>query len=152
MYIQHLKNIMKSTLLSRADIAGAAGVSRAAVTRWFAKGKGADWINIETNTLRQLAMRLKVPTEYFIKPLSNLDLNHTQFLWDGLYPDMESFGVALVQKRPQALARLVQVLGFREASFIVGRRATDQFDTYKRFIKPNRRKELETVWPLYLAQ
>lgn len=149
MYIQIVKNIMKANSLSMADMARLAGTSRAAVTKWFRKGVHSDWINVESDTIRQLAEQLHLPPHLFLQKRPRLDNAASRFLWDSLYPDMESFCLALSHGRPPALARLVQICGFAKARRILGKRAITAFSTYTHHIKPIRRRELELIWPLY---
>lgn len=151
MYIQHIKNIEFIKNLSNADIARLAGVSRAAVTKWFREAEKKSWVNVETKTLIRLAEGLGISPDYLLRPRENLSRWQTPFLWDGLYPSMESFVAAIGQNRLPALARLVQVLGFREAVCVVGQSAITEFHQYKKYIKPARRKQLESLWPLYAS-
>jgi len=141
---------MISKHLKKADIAERAGVSRAAVTKWFQSEGGM--VNVESQTLLQLARGLNVTPEIFLKPTPDLSSLQTRFLWDHLYPDMESFIQALLQNRMEAIARCVQVLEFREAVALLGKKTIRCFDQYKKFIKPARRKELEILCPLYTSQ
>ena len=150
MYIQIVKHIMKIRKINKAEIAKLAGISRAAVTKWFSQEGKNDWVNVETKTIIQLAEHLHLSPEIFLQKRVNLDRMSHRFLWDSLYPDMESFIEALSKHELPALARLVQVLGFREAKDVVGKSVLELFPKYKRFIKPMRRKELETLWPLYI--
>lgn len=150
MYLQALKNIMKARGLRKADVARMAGVSRAAVTRWFrlaARQKG--WVNVESKTLGQLKQTLNVSPDLLMEVHTDLAAFQTRFLWDHLYPDMEAFVEGVIRKQLPALARLVEVLGFHEAGKIVGAVVFRRFSQYKKFIKPVRRKELEPLWPLY---
>ncbi|MBI2337495.1 MAG: helix-turn-helix transcriptional regulator [Deltaproteobacteria bacterium] len=147
MYLQTLKNIIVSKKLNQAQIAEGAGVSRAAVSKWF-RGK-SPLLNIETKTLFHLAQSFGFSPAELIETVPSLDEFNTLFLWDQLYPSMESFVAALRESRLPALARLVQVLGFHEASFVIGKKVLECFPHYKKFIKPKRRSELETLWPLY---
>lgn len=149
MYLQSIQNIKKIHLLNDAAVARMAGISRAAVHRWFAESPSADWVNVETATLMQLAQSLSITPDYFLQKKMRLDPYETQFLWDALYPDMESFCLALVQNQMPALARLVQILGFHEAGSVVGNRVLTEFVRYKKYIKPIRRKQLEILWPIY---
>lgn len=151
MYLQILKNIMISRGLSQSDIASLACVSRAAVTKWFRQGKEKGWINVEAQTIFRLAQSLKIPPENFLKERKDISIYQTEFLWDSLYPNMESFLKAAVEGRCDALARLVQVLGFHRAKAVAGRKAITSFQKYKRHIQPQRRKNLEAVWNLYAA-
>ncbi|MBI2067560.1 MAG: helix-turn-helix transcriptional regulator [Deltaproteobacteria bacterium] len=141
---------MKSKNLSRADVARLAGLSPAAVTKWFREVNPEGRVNVESRTLFRLASSLGIPAENLLKPTANLAPYQTEFLWDRLYPSMEDFIFALIQDRPSAIARLVQQVGFYEASKIIGKKAISLFDRYRRFIHPVRRKQLEVLWPLYL--
>lgn len=151
MYLQVLNNIMVSRGLNRADIAGLAGVSRAAVSKWFQQGEKRGWINVETETIFRLAKALRLPPETFLKEREDISIYQTEFLWDGLYPNMERFLKAAVEGRLPALARLVQVLGFRGAKAITGKKAIILFEKYKKYIQPVRRRALENIWQLYTA-
>lgn len=150
MYLQILKNTIVSRNLTKADIARLAGVSRAAVSKWFHSEPGL--INVESKTLLSLAKGLQISPEIFLRECLDLKPFGTRFLWDHLYPSMEKFVQALVQNRLPALARLVQVLGFKEAQAVVGKKAVAWFGKYKKYIKPLRRKQLEVLWPLYQSQ
>lgn len=143
---------MISKSLNQATIAELASVSRASVTKWFQEGEGRDWVNVETKTIIQLAEALKISPEYFLKPLSNLDVYETRFLWDHLYPDMGTFLKALQERRLVALARLVQVLGLYAAVQVLGQVILKKFWDYAKYIKPSHRRSLETLWPLYHSQ
>ncbi len=142
---------MKSKGLRRADLARAAEVSRAAVTKWFASAAKSPegWANIETSTLRNLASGLGLKPEQLLRLPPDLSGMKSRFLWDHLYESMEDFTKGLARRELVALGRLVQVLGFREASRIVGKDAYRKFPDYKRYLKPVRRRELEILWPLY---
>lgn len=140
---------MKSKELSRADLARIAEVSRAAVTRWFREGEKTGWVNVETRTLLKLAKGLGISPHEFLNERMNLKQFETRFLWDRLYPDMESFVKALIQHRAPAMARLVQVLGFRDAKQVAGTSIITLFERYKKFIIPARRRQLEKLWLLY---
>lgn len=150
MYLQQLNYLKINRNLSDSKIAELAGVKRSTVCKWFQSKK--DWINVETNSILHLSENLKISPEYFFKKLPTLQAQHTTFLWDTLYPDMPHFIFALIQKRPEAMARLVQVLGLHEAKCILGKDVLTKFQKYKKFIKPVRRKQLEVLWPLYNSQ
>lgn len=152
MYFQRLKSLMAAQRLRPADIARAAHISRAAVSKWFRQGQTADWVNVETTSLRQLAATLGVAITYFLEPLQPIAHMQTQFLWDALYPSMEDFVSALIRKKPEALARLAQVVGFYDARVIVGDIIISQFAQYRHCIHPARREQLELVWPLYRSK
>lgn len=147
MYLQILKIIKSSRHLNNADLAKQAGVSRAAITQWFQSEQR--WANVKTEHIFQLSKNLNLSPQILLMPAADLSSLKTKFLWDFLYPDMESFLVALAQKRYPALARLLQVMGFYSAIKIIGTVVVTLFPKYKLHIKPNRRKQLETLWPLY---
>ncbi len=150
MYLQQLKNIATARSLRSADLARFGNVSRAAVTKWFHQGKTGDgWINIETNTLRQLAHGLHIPENLLLQKPSDLSDLTTQFLWDHIYPNMESFLRAITHAELPALGRLVQILGFHQASQVAGHKVIRLFAQYKKYLKPARQKQLETLWSLY---
>jgi transcriptional regulator with XRE-family HTH domain len=149
MYAHQLKNIMISRDLTQADVARLAHVSRAAVTKWLKHCVDHEWINVETKTLFQLAKSLGLKPSLFLEKGPDLLAFETQFLWDRFYPNMESFVKALRDKDLPAYARLVQVLGFRQAEYVVGKDLIKKFPDYKKHIKPVRRKQLGIVWPLY---
>lgn len=152
MYFQRLKSLMAAQRLRPADVARTAHISRAAVSKWFRHGPTTGWVNVETTTLRQMADALGVAITYFLEPLQSIAHMQTQFLWDALYPSMEHFVSALIRKEPNALARLVQVVGFYDARVIVGDIIIAQFAQYQQFIHPARREQLELVWPLYRSR
>lgn len=149
MYLQALKNIMISRGLNRADVAKLAGVSRAAVSKWFRQGEETGIVNVETKTIFELARTLKLTPDLFLKERENLSAYETEFLWDRLYPDMEHFLKAVADGRLPALARLVQVLGFHQAGAVAGKKIISLFNKYKKNIDPVRRRALEAVWQLY---
>lgn len=146
MYLQHILNFMNTRNINAAQLAKRAGVSRAAVSKWFATQE--DFVNVETGTARQIAEVLGAPLSQLFEPLERLSKYKTAFLWDGLYPSMEDFLVAVVRRNPVAEARFVQVLGFFKAKAIFGKKIISDFPEYKQYVKPARRKGLETIWPL----
>lgn len=152
MYLQNVKNILILKALSHADLARLASVSRATVTKWFQQGEQKGWVNAETASLIRLAESLSLPPHLFLQKRPLLSHYKTSFLWDALYPDMESFIKAVGEFRLPAVARLVQVLGFYESAELLGKKVILQFERYKKYIKPARRKQLETLWPLYTSQ
>lgn len=153
MYLQSIKNLMTSRNIRRSELAKRARVSRAAVTKWFRRGEAkGGWVNVETSTLLKLAEAFQVSPVVLLTPRADLSLFRTSFLWDRLYPNMERFVKALAEGRPEALARLVQIVGFWEASRVCGRRVFTLFEQYKKYIHPGRRKGLEAVWPIYAGR
>ncbi len=152
MYFQRLTSLMETKSLRPADVARAAHISRAAVSKWVQQGHKTGWVNVETTTLRELAHTLGVTISYFLEPLHSIEPMRTRFLWDSLYHSMENFISALIQTQPEALARLVQVVGLHDARAIIGNIVIDQFEQYKHCIHPTRREQLELLWPLYRSR
>lgn len=150
MYLQRLKIIMAARRLKAADIAKLSNVSRACVCKWFKTKDGV--CNIETRTLLNLAKNLKVSPEELLKNSNELSQLSTRFLWDSLFPNMETFVTALSQDNLIAMARLVQVLGIHDSIKVSGNHILKLFSRYKKYIKPVRQSELEILWKLYLSQ
>ena len=69
----------------------------------------------------------------------------TRYLWDGLYPDINDFAVALNRNEPKAVARLVEVEGLYRAEKVLGPHVWRQFQDYKRLLHPARRPQLELL-------
>lgn len=147
MYLQILKLLKIIRNLNNSKLSQVAGLSRAAVTKWFQSEK--DQVNMQTAHIFKLAENLNIPAQILLTSLTDLTPLKTRFLWDSLYPDMESFVVAILHKRSPALARLVQVLGFCDAKKIAGKSIITDFLKYKKYLKPVRKKQLEILWPLY---
>lgn len=136
--------------LNHSQLANLCGVSRQAVSLWF-KNEGE--VSLRSNHLNALIKALKSRYNILNSPLpliEDFQERHkveTQLLWDSLYPSLAAFLSALWKKDQRALARFVQVYGFFEAEKVVGKKKTwDEFNEYKRFIKPPRRKILEVIW------
>jgi transcriptional regulator with XRE-family HTH domain len=149
MYIQILKSIMAARELSNADVAKAANISRAAVTKWFKLSERDDFVNVETVTLLRLAENLRLDPQIFLKKRLPTHSFKTLLLWDGLYANFESFIHALILLDLRAVARFIQVFGFADARRILGQNVIDLFPTIAHLINPARRKELQILWPLY---
>lgn len=152
MYIQVLTKIIDADGIRPAVVARLAGVTRAAVSRWFAQADSEGWVNVETGTLKRLADALGVSPDLFLKKPQDLTPYATHFLWDAIYPSMVAFLRAVVERRPPALARLVQQLGFADARRIAGAAVWKKFPAYKHLLHPVRRRELELIWPLYASK
>ncbi|HLD45114.1 MAG TPA: hypothetical protein VJC18_06730 [bacterium] len=120
-------------------------MSNATVTKWFKQADRSDFVNIETKSLFGLARGLGVDVSIFLSERRRLQPLQTSFLWDNLFPNMETFVKAVVQKRLPALARLVEVLGLRNASLVAGDVIYKKFSDYKKFIKPVRRQQMEVL-------
>lgn len=147
MNIKTLKIITKLRGLTQAEIARKAGVSRQAVSLWF---KGSD-VNVKSHHLQKLATELHLTADDLLQPLSYDSADDVRrlgatLLWDHLYPTIEDFVIALLQKKPQALARLVEVYGLFRASALVKKAVWKLFPKYKKFLPPIRRKQCERIW------
>ncbi len=70
-------------------------------------------------------------------------------MWDLLYPDLESFVVAVVKGQPVALARLVQVFGLIQVKKMAGVQVLKKYPEYKKHIHPALRSSSEALWQLY---
>lgn len=152
MNYQILRKLMILKGLKSSALARMACVSRTAVSKWLSHRRKKEWINIETKTLLTLADSLKIdPAILLTKPIDISPLE-TRFIWDHLYPNMETFVKALDEERPVAIARLVQILGFQQSINVIGKKAVLSFVKYKKYLKPIRRKQLEIIWPLYSSQ
>lgn len=150
MYYQSFNNISVLKKLSQADWARLSGVSRAAVTKWHARGVHTNFINMESKTLARLSEQLQLSPEIFLTPITIQEEKlNTLFLWDSLYPGVPHFVAAVTKGELQAVARLVQVLGFHQARLMAGKKVISLFSKYKKYIKPVRRVQLENIWPLY---
>lgn len=161
-YIQSMARLQLQTLITisklrnknQADLARLAGVSRQAVSLWFAE-KDAQEINLRSSHLKKLADGLRVSVDTLLQPLPVLadqKLTHsleTRLLWDHLYGSLADFSVGIVRGETPALARLVQVFGLFSAAKIAGNHLVwDCFPQYKLHIRPIRREQLERLWRL----
>ncbi len=150
MYLQHVINYMHSNNINGAQLARSCGVSRAAVTKWFATSD--NFINVETKTAKIIAQVLDMDLPRLFEPVARLSSFKTAFLWDNLYPSMEKMILAIMKRDLVAMARFVQVAGFLKSKTIFGQGIISSFPRYKRLIKPARRKSLEIIWPLLVSK
>lgn len=95
--------------------------------------------------LLRTARALGVSAEQLGRPLPGLNDEEAMatLLWDRLYPQLDDFAIAVLEWRPDAVARLVQIYGLYVAERILGRRVWDAFESYRRHIHPVRRRPLE---------
>ena len=102
MQLQLLEAIMEVRGLTQSDLARAANVSRQAVSAWFAEANpaGEATIDPKLSVVRQLSASLAIDVNTLISkyPLTRDDqeLLRASFIWDGLYPSLISFALALV--------------------------------------------------------
>ncbi len=148
--------LLRLKSLKQAQAAQRAGLSRQALSLWKQKAKEqkSSNINVYSKTQEQLAHILGVRTEDLNKPILAIEdpevrlALETELLWDKLYQNIESFAVAAVKGRPDALARLVQVYGLYGSAKMVGKQIWEKFPTYKKKIHPTYRKQAEVIWTL----
>ncbi len=121
MYLTVLKAVMARRDQSQADIARAAGVSRQAVSHWFASER--DFQNVHVATLLKLSDSLEIDPAELLEPLPGMDdpvavrRLATEFCWDRAYPDIYRFLAALADGEPRATARLIESRGIYAAAF-----------------------------------
>lgn len=149
MQVSTLKTICRFKGLNQSEVARLAGVTRQAVSVWL-KAKTA---NTQTRHLVALAQALGVPAQDLLEPLPGLSDEqrerwHSTLLWDRLYPDLDSFLLALVRSEDRALARLADRVGLYKAAKIAGTAVWRRFPAYKRYLPSVRRKGLERIWQL----
>jgi len=136
--------------LNQSDLARVAGVTRQTVSHWFSQKEGT--VNLYARHLGNLARVLGTSVEQLSQPLPILgDSNErekweSEFLWDSLYPDLETFIAGLIRGQRPALARLVQVVGLYEGEKIAGKQVWRKFFAYKSLIHPTYRKQAEIIW------
>lgn len=153
MWVRTLETFLKSRDLSQAELARLIGVSRQAVSLWFRQKEA----NLHSRHLLRLSAVLDVPVEDLVKPLPCFDTETherllAELLWDRLYPDLDDFAIALSASEPRAIGRLVEVYGLYAAAKALGDRVWQEFPSYKRFIHPARRRELERLWVWHEGQ
>lgn len=141
-----LRAFMKTRGLSQSELARQVGVSRQAVSLWFAQGSACD---IHGRHLLGLTRALGVSLEDLAAPLPALGPEvHVELLWDHLFPDLESLAAAALREDARAWARLAEVYGLYRTAAMLGEAAWSRFPAFKRFIPPARRRDLERVWLL----
>jgi transcriptional regulator with XRE-family HTH domain len=145
--VRTLEAFLKARGWTRAELARRVGVSRQAVSLWF----GGEKANLQGKHLIRLGEVLGVSVEDLAKPLPCFEPEvHAQLratlLWDRLFPDLDDFAVALNAGDSRALGRFVEVYGLYAAEVTVGSIVWSDFPSYKRYIHPTRRHELEMLW------
>ncbi|MBN2492170.1 MAG: helix-turn-helix transcriptional regulator [Planctomycetes bacterium] len=138
---------LKAAKLTPSDLARRIGVSPQIVSSWIQKDGPA---HLPEDDLSALSRALGVNAEDLERPLPCFDTDehnrlHARYLWDRLYPDLDDFAIGLNHLEPRAVARLVEVDGLYAAARILGEAAWDRFTSYKRFLPPARRRQLETL-------
>lgn len=144
-----LTTLMRARGLSQSELARGVGVSRQAVSLWLKQGP---IVQVRGVHLIAVARLLRKRPEQLVEPLPLREANQraalsAKLLWDRLYPSIDDFAIALTQREPRALARLVEVYGLYAAAKIAGAAAVWRgFPDYARFIPPVRRHQLEDLW------
>lgn len=145
MFTKVLRALLKKRGWSQYELARRIGVSRQAVSLWMKQPQAS----VRSGNLLALARALGVKVETLVEPVAALDERHgelrARYLWDGLFPDLDDFAIALNRFELPAVARLVQVDGLYAAAKVLGRRVWTRFDDYKPWIQPVRRELLESL-------
>jgi transcriptional regulator with XRE-family HTH domain len=142
-----LRAHLKALRMAPSELARRIGVSRQAVSKWF---KGGAEIGVKAAHLLAVSQVLRVRPEDLARPLPCFEGEEhprlrARYLWDALYPDLDDFAIALRRREPHAVARLVEIDGLFSAEKILGQWVWKEFDRFKRFIHPVRRRQLETL-------
>lgn len=153
MHLTVLKAVMAKRGQSQADIARAAGVSRQAVSLWFASER--DFQNVRVATLLKLSDSLEIEPAELLEPLPGMDdpvavrRLAAEFCWDQAYPDIYRFLTALADAEPRATARFIESRGIYAAAAVLGHRIWDDYAGLRPLLAPVRRSELDTVWRIH---
>ena len=153
MYLRVLKAVMAKRDHSQADIARAAGVSRQAVSLWFASD--GDFQNVHVATLLKLSDSLAIDPAELLKPLAGMEdpvavrRLAAEFCWDLAYPDIYRFLSALADAEPRATARFIESRGIYAAASVLGQRIWDDYADLRPLLSPVRRAEVDTVWRIH---
>ena len=138
---------------SQADIARAAGVSRQAVSLWFASER--DFQNVHVATLLRLSDSLEVDPAEFLEPLPGMDdpaavrRLAAEFCWDRAYAGIYRFLAALAAAEPRATARFIESRGIYAAASVIGQRIWDDYAGLRPLLPPVRRAEIDTAWRIH---
>ena len=153
MYLSVLKAAMAKKGYRQSDVARAAGVTRQAVSLWFAQHR--DFQNVHVATLLNLSESLGIAPAELLQPLpvvsdrSAARRLYAEFCWDRCYPDIYGFLVALAGSEPRAVARFIESRGIYEAAALLGERTWRVYRGLRKHLPPARRKEIDTVWKVH---
>jgi hypothetical protein len=107
-------------------------------------------VALRSSHLLRVGEALGVPVEQLARPLPCLGRERVRLratlLWDGLYPDLDDFAIAVNAGDPRAIGRLVEVYGLYASAKIAGKRVWNDFPSYGRYIHPARRRQLEALY------
>ncbi len=147
MDVRTVETLLKARGWSQSELARRVGVSRQAVCLWFQSGGRAA---LHSPNFLRLGDALGVPVEQLARPLPCHGEDHARLratlLWDGLYPDLDDFAIAVNKGDPRAIARLLEVYGLYATAKMIGDRVWSEFPKYSRYIHPARRRQLETLY------
>ncbi|MBN2498953.1 MAG: helix-turn-helix transcriptional regulator [Deltaproteobacteria bacterium] len=147
MFVSNLDVLCQLRGLARSDLARAAGVSRQAVSIWFARGR-CGRVAVRAEHLIRLCRSLGLRMEDLSSPLPDTEELESSLIWDRLWPSVEQLVAEALDGELRALARLVQVYGLMVSARLFGRKVIDRFQRYKGHIHPIRRAECERVWTI----
>ncbi len=148
---RNLNLLCKKRRLNQSDLARLAGISRQAVSLWFKKE--GEFIDVRSRSLDRLCRGLDISPDELLRQLPELESAReyrAQFLWDRLYPDLESFALALSSGDLRAIGRLTQVWGLYRSAKVVGNVVWREFERYAKYIAPPQRRKCELVWALHV--
>jgi len=138
---------------SQSDVAKAAGVSRQAVSLWFAADD--DFQNVHVANLLKLSDSLDIDPAELLKPFrgmkdpASVRLLYAEFCWDRTFPDIYSFLSALAGSDPRAVARFIECRGIYEAVAVLGKRVWRSYPELSKLLPAARRKEIDIVWKIH---
>ncbi len=147
---KNLELLCRKRGLNQSDLSRLAGVSRQAVSLWFKKKE--DFIDVRSRNLDRLCRELRISPNDLLKEMPVLEpvgAWRAQFLWDRLYPDSESFALALSKGDLRAIGRLVQVWGLYRSAKVLGKVVWREFEKYAKYITPPQRRKCECIWALH---
>ncbi|MFH0921242.1 MAG: helix-turn-helix transcriptional regulator [Fibrobacterota bacterium] len=156
MYVSTLQIIMKARGLNQSDISRIAGVSRQSVSLWLSHG--SDFQNIQILHLIKLSSALNISIDVLARPmplLSDPDTRQSlfaEFCWDFLFPDIDTFFVALVKHQLPALGRLVACRGLFESAYLLGSVVWKGYPDYCKYIHPAKKKECDYLWNFHKSR
>ena len=153
LYLSVLKMVMAKKGYRQSDVAKAAGVSRQAVSLWFAQDD--DFQNLHVANLVNLSNDLGIDPAELHEPLACISdpaavrQLYAEFCWDRSYPDIHWFLVALAGSRPRAVARFIECRGIYEAAAVLGKGTWRAYRGIRKHLAPARRREIDTVWKVH---
>lgn len=148
-----LKAVMAKNGHRQSDVAKAAGVSRQAVSLWFAAE--GDFRNLHVANVLKLSAGLGIAPAELLQPLPGLGSPaeerrlYAEFCWDRTFPDIYRFLAALATGWPRAVARLIESRGIYEAATVLGAQVWDTYPDVRPRLPPARRTVVDAVWKIH---